>query len=261
MFKDYFKGIWRDRYILLSLVRNDLQMKYRRSFLGIAWAVLTPLGLVLIIGSVYSIIFGSDPTVFIPLLFAGLNPWLFMSATADGGTNAFIGAEGYLKQTAVNAQIFPLRVVLVNFVNLMYSIIAFFAAYLFLQPDKFGVYMLMLLPGLLLMFLFTLSLANIVAVINLHLRDYQPLQSLIIQGLFYVTPIIYEPQMLQEKGFDFIYRINPFYYFLEIVRRPMLGYGLPDLGIYRTAVGIACIAFLMSIILVMRTKRGIAFKL
>jgi len=261
MIKSYFQGIWRDRYILWSLVNNDLQMKYRRSLLGIAWAVLTPLGLVLIIGSVYSIIFGSDPKTFLPLLFAGLNPWLFMNASTDGGTNAFIGAEGYLKQTAVNAQIFPLRVVLVNFVNLLYSIVAFFAVYLFLQPGNFGLEMLLLFPGLLLMFLFTLSLANIAAVINLHIRDYQPLQSLILQGLFYVTPIIYEPRMLQEKGFGFVYRANPFYYFLEVVRRPMLGYELPDMTIYLVAVGVACVLFLASVVLVMRTKDGIAFKL
>lgn len=261
MIKSYFQGIWRDRYILWSLVNSDLQMKYRRSFLGIAWAVLTPLGLVLIIGSVYSIIFGSDPRTFIPLLFAGLNPWLFMNASTDGGTNAFIGAEGYLKQTTVNAQIFPVRVVLVNFVNLLYSVIAFFAVYLFLQPDRFGARMLMLFPGLLLMFLFALSLANIAAVINLHIRDYQPLQSLVLQGLFYVTPIIYEPRMLQEKGFEFVYRVNPFYYFLEVVRRPMLGYELPGPAVYCVAGGIVCVLFLASVILVMRTKRGIAFKL
>lgn len=261
MFKEYFSGIWRDRYILLSLVNQDLQAKYKRSFLGVAWAVLTPLGLVLIIGSVYSIIFGSDPKVFIPLLFAGLNPWLFMNSSTDGGTNAFIGAEGYLKQTTVNAQIFPLRVVLVNFVNLLYSIVAFFAVYLFLQPDSFGPQMLLLVPGLLLMFVFTLSLSNIASVINLHIRDYQPLQSLILQGLFYVTPIIYEAQMLEEKGFGFVYRINPFYYFLEVVRRPMLGNELPGLDVYGIAIGITLVLFFLSVFLVMRTKKGIAFKL
>ena len=57
MFKEYFQGIWRDRYILWSLVNKDLQMKYRKSKLGVFWSILTPLGLAVIIGSVYSIIF------------------------------------------------------------------------------------------------------------------------------------------------------------------------------------------------------------
>jgi len=259
--KDYFIGLWRDRFILFSLVNRDLQAKYRRSVLGIAWAVLTPLGLVLIIGSVYSIIFGTDPKEFIPLLFAGLNPWIFMNAAAEGGTNAFLSAEGYLKQTTVNAQIFPLRVTIVNFINLLYSIIAFFAIYLFLQPQLFGPKMLLMFPGLIIMFLFALSLSNYSAVINLNLRDFQPIQSLVLQGLFYVTPIIYQPEMLAKRGFEFVYRINPFYYIMEVVRMPMLGLGLPEVSTYAIAIGLALSLFISSVVMVMNTKKGIAFKL
>lgn len=259
--KEYFIGIWRDRYILFSLVNRDLQTKYRRSVLGVAWAVLTPLGLVLIIGSVYSIIFGTDPKEFIPLLFAGLNPWIFMSGTADGGTNAFISAEGYLKQTTVNAQIFPLRITIVNFINLLYSIIAFFAVYLFLEPQLFGPEMLLMFPGLIIMFLFSLSLANFSAVFNLSLRDFQPLQGLVLQGLFYVTPIIYQPAMLAKKGFEIVYKINPFYYIMEVVRMPMLGKELPEASTYFIAVSLALSLFMCSVIMVMNTKKGIAFKL
>lgn len=259
--KEYFQGIWRDRYILWSLVNKDLQLKYRRSALGVAWAVLTPLGLVLIIGSVYSIIFGADPTVFIPSLFAGLNPWLFINVSADGGTMAFISAEGYLKQTTVNAQIFPLRTVLVGLVNLLYSILAFFAVYLFLQPDLFGPKMLMFIPGLVIMFIFALSLANIAAVLNLNIRDYQPLQSLVLQGLFYATPVIFEASMLAQKGFELVYLLNPIYYVLEVVRTPLLGRTLPSLEVYIIAISITFILFLTSIVLVMKTKKGIAYKL
>ncbi|WP_407306637.1 ABC transporter permease [Desulfosporosinus sp. SB140] len=259
--KEYFIGIWRDRYVLFSLVNRDLQTKYRRSVLGIAWAVLTPLGLVLIIGSVYAIIFGVDPKEFIPLIFAGLNPWLFMNASADGGTNAFISAEGYLKQTTVNAQIFPLRITIVNFINLVYSVITFFAVYLFLQPQLFGPKMLLMFPGLVIMFLFALSLANFSAVFNLNLRDFQPLQSLVLQGIFYVTPILYQPEMLAKKGFEFVYKINPFYYIMEVVRMPMLGKELPEGSTYLIAIGLTCIFFIFSVAMTMNTKKGIAFKL
>ncbi len=261
MFAKYFYGIWRDRYVLTSLVNKDLQMKYRRSKIGIAWSILTPLGLVLIIGSVYSIIFGVNPKVFIPMLFAGLNPWLFISGTADGATMAFIGAEGYLKQTTVNAQIFPLRTVLVNFVNLMYSIMAYYAIYLFLQPDLFSAIMLMCVPGLVLMFIFVWGIANIASVVNLKVRDYQPLQSLILQGLFYATPIIFQTSILKDKGFELVYRLNPFYYLLEIVRTPMQGREIPSLDIYLIAIAISLIVFSISIFVIMKNQKTLVFKL
>lgn len=261
MFFDYFRGIWRDRYILTSLVNKDLQLKYRRSRLGVAWAILTPLGLALIIGAVYSVIFGTDPRTFIPLLFAGLNPWLFVSGTADGGTMAFIGAEGYLKQTTVNAQIFPLRITIVNFVNLLYSVLAFFTIYLFLQPEAFSAKMLLCLPGLALLFLFSAGLANLAAVINLNVRDYQPLQGLILQGLFYATPIIFQPEMLAEKGFELVYRLNPFYYLIEVVRTPMQGRKVPGWDVWLIALAMAIGVFLLSSVVLMRQKKNITFKL
>lgn len=261
MIKEYVKGIVKDKYVLISLVNRDLQTKYRKSVLGIAWSIITPLGLVLIIGSVYSIIFGSDPKVFIPLIFTGLNPWLFINASADGGTGAFISAEGYLKQTTVNAQIFPIRGVLVNFVNLLYSVLAFFSVYLFLQPSLFGPKMLMLFPGLAILFIFAVALANFAAVLNLNVRDYQPFQSLVFQGLFYATPIIFEKQVLTEKGFGFIYKLNPFYYMIEIVRQPMLGRELPTLEVYIISISIAAVLFFTSVYCVMKTKHGIAYKL
>ena len=233
MIKEYYKGIWKNRHILFSLVNIDLMMKYRRSALGIAWAVLTPLGLAVIIGSIYSILFNTSPLTLIPLLFASINPWTFMSGTADGGTMVYIAAEGYIKQSTVSPQIFPLRSTITNFINLLYSIVTFFAIYLFISPQSFGAAMLLVIPGLIIMFVFSLGLANITSIINLSVRDFQPFQSLILQGLFYITPIIYTPEMLAERGGELIYKLNPFFYMLEIVRLPMLGNPLPSISTYK----------------------------
>lgn len=261
MFSEYFRGIWRDRYILFSLVNRDLQMKYRRSKLGVLWSIIMPVGLAVIIGGVYSIIFGTDPRSFIPLIFAGLNPWQFITGCAEGGTMAFITAEGYLKQTNVNAQIFPLRGVLANFISLLYALLAFLAVYMVLRPDMFGPKMLMVIPGLLILFIFCTGVANISATVNLNIRDYQPLQSLLLQGFFYVTPIIYPAETLAEKGFGIVYRINPFYYMLEIIKKPLQGEELPTADVYCIALAIAICLFCVSIIVVMKEKKGIAFKL
>lgn len=261
MFTDFFQGIWRDRFILWSLVNKDLQMKYRKSKIGIFWSILMPAGLSIIIGGVYSIIFSADIRTFIPMIFAGLNPWIFLTGSADGGTAAFIGAEGYLKQTNVNAQIFPLRVVLLNFINLLYALLAYLAIYLFLQPDKIGPIMLMVIPGLVIMFFFGWALANIAASINLNFRDYQPMQSLIMQGLFYATPIIFSASMLAERGFEMIYLVNPFYYILDMVKTPLQGDSLPSASVYLIGSLITVALFVLGVVLVMKNKKGIAFKL
>lgn len=260
-YKEYIKGVWKDRYVIWNLVKQDLQMKYNRSALGIAWSLITPMGLSVIIGLIYSIIFGTDPRSLVPMLFAGLNPWTFISSSADGGTVSYLGAEGYIKQTTVSPQIFPIRIVLVAFVNLLYGIIAFFLVYLFMAPNNFYPRMLMVFPGLLILFIAVIAIANFASVINLFIRDYQPFQSLILQGLFYVTPIIFTTGMLDEKGYSIVYKLNPFYYLIEVVRTPMLGLQLPSLQVYLVAIVMSLIIFIISIKLVMKSCKGLALKL
>lgn len=260
-FKEYFRGIWRDRYVLGSLVRLDLQMKYHRSTLGVAWSILTPLGLSIFIGLIYSILFGVEPASFIPLLFAGLNPWNFLSGAADGGTTAFISAEGYIKQTTVSPQIFPLRVALVGFVNFLYSVAAFYAVYLVLAPDLFGPEMLMVFPATAVLLLATIGITNITAVINLYIRDFRPLQSLILQALFYITPIIYTTDMLDEKGYSYVYAYNPFYYLIEIIKVPSIGEELLPCRTFLIASCISVVLFVVSVVAVMKAVKGLAYKL
>ena len=66
---NYFINFYRGRYILQSFIKQDFKNKYRNSFLGVAWSFLSPLGLVLVIGMVYSIVFKIQAKEFIPYLF------------------------------------------------------------------------------------------------------------------------------------------------------------------------------------------------
>ncbi len=255
----FFGGIWRDRYVLASFVNRDLQARYRRSLLGVLWAIVTPLALSVIIGTVYALLFGQDIKVTIPVLFAGLNPWTFITSSAEGGTHSFIYAEGYLKQLNVSPQIFPLRTVCVGFVNLLYSMMAFYVLYLVLQPQSFGAEMLLVVPGLVVMFFFCWGFAEVASVANLYVRDYQPLQSLALQAIFYVTPIIYRPSQLGEQ-LAFIYRLNPFYYILEVVKQPLLGNGVPA-ETWLIAAGVAAAVFALGTAMVCLCRWKINFKL
>lgn len=255
----YFKGLWENRYILFSFVGRDLRSKYRRSLLGVLWSIITPLALSVIIGSVYAILFHRDVKIWIPMLFAGLNPWTFIRSSAESSTNAFIQAEGYLKQLRVHPQVFPLRKVCVDFINLLYSIMAFYVVYLVLQPQNFGPEMLMIVPGLLIIFVFSWGLAQIAAVANLFVRDYQPFQTLVMQAFFYLTPIIYQPSQLGEH-FALVYRLNPFYYILDVVKQPLLG-SIPSADTYLVAVGITLVVFALGAVLVNAARWKIAFKL
>lgn len=258
---DYFKNLISARHILVSLTRQDLKNRYRNSILGVAWNFLSPLGIVLIIGIVYSVVFKTPLEELVPYLFSGLLPWLFFAGSAEVGSLSFLNSQGYIKQTQVPIEIFPLRSTLVNFVNLLISILAFFLIYAFINPSSFGINMLLVIPALVIWLFFCAAWATISAIINLYIRDFQPLQSLIIQGLFYLSPIIYKPEMLNSENFQWIYLLNPFYYMLEIIRRPLLGKELPSLQSWGISIILTLLLCQFAIILIHKIGRKITFRL
>lgn len=257
----YFKNIIKGRYILISLVSKDIKNRYRKTMLGVAWSLLTPLGLVLIIGFVFSAVLNVPLKSFIPHVFSGLMPWLFITGCAQGGTNAFISAQGYIKQTQTPVEIFPIRVALVEFINLLFSLVAFFVIYLFISPEKFNAIMLLTIPALLIWLLFGVAVATISAIINTYIRDYAPLQSLLLQGLFYATPIMWTPDLIANTKISFIYKLNPIYYMMEVIRNPLLGNMMSNNIPWTVALSITLIFCILAIYLMTLIGRKITFKI
>lgn len=256
----YIRKIVRNRHIIAALVRQDMLSRYRRSVLGMLWSVLMPLGTSLIIGAVYSVLWQTDITDFLPFLFSGLTAWNYISECMNAGTVAYIGAEGYIKQLPVDIEIFPIRVACVSMINLGFGLIAFYAMLLIVNPALFTLNTLLLIPAMLILGMFGVGMSTITATAQVYTRDYAPLQSLILQALFYVSPIIYDPTMLRNRGFGFVYEFNPFYYYIQLVRDALIGKA-PQLSIWLIALGISLVVWLFAIYLSNRTRRKIVFRL
>ena len=257
---NYFINFYRGRYILQSFVKQDFKNKYRNSVLGMAWSFLSPLGLVMVIGIVYSLVFRVPAKDFIPYLFSGIIPWTFINIVADSGTTSFINAQGYIKQTQVPVEIFPVRAVAGAFINLLISLLAFFAVYLIIGLENFSPRMMMIIPALVIWLIFGIGWANIVSVINVYIRDFQPLQALVFQALFYATPIIYRVDMIPPE-YKLIYLLNPLYYMMEILRQPLLGQNVPGIVYWMIALGFSVTIFLIGLLVINKTGRKISLKI
>lgn len=256
----YFKNIYKCRFILTSLVKRDIVSRYRKSILGVAWTLITPLCMVGVIGVVYSVVFGTPLVDFIPFLFSGLAPWLFITGCAETGALAYITAEGFITQTSTEIDIFPLRAVLSAFVNFFFMMIAYFIVYGILRPDAFCMNMLLTIPATLTLFVFGVGFANIVSIVNLYIRDYAYIQSILLQCLFYVTPIIYSIEMMKQRGVESIYLYNPFHYLIDIIRQSMLGATPAPLSSWLISIGVAIITFVVSLYVLKKVGRKIVFK-
>ena len=187
----YFSAIWRLRHFWMALVRIDLRNRYRRSVIGIGWSLLHPIAMTVVLCVVFSRLFGMDIRTFAPFLLSGLTLWGFITAVVMQGCQCFFQGESYIRQHPAPLAIYPLRTTLgAGF----HFLLGFGIALVFVWwVNGFGNLpaLLSLVPTFALLFVIGWSLAICMGVANVMFQDSQHLIEVLMQILFYVTPIIY----------------------------------------------------------------------
>jgi lipopolysaccharide transport system permease protein len=170
---------------------------------------------------VYAKLFNMDVHEFLPFLTIGFGVWGFLVATLTEGGQAFVMAEGYIKQFTYPKQIYMLRFLVNYSLVLCVSLVAFFVvAALYQRRIDFGT--LWVVPGLLALIVISYAHITIMAYLTARFRDLPHGVASLMQVLFFLTPVMFTAKKLEEKGLDFIYRYNPLYYLIEIVRYPLM---------------------------------------
>jgi ABC-type polysaccharide/polyol phosphate export permease len=218
----YLAEVWSYRHFWLSLVKADLQRRYRRSALGLGWSLLQPLAMTLVLSLVYSRLFHMDFRSYGPLLLTGFAFWNFLHGCVLQGCASLTGAEPYLRQQPLPAAIFPLRVVLtVGFHFLVSLLIALLLSWVSTGPRN-PLALLGLLPALGVLLLFGWSVAVLASLAHVYFPDTQHLAELGLQALFFLTPVLYPPTLLEQHGLGWLVQLNPLAHLLDMVRQPLL---------------------------------------
>src|SRR5262245_46506241 len=116
------RSIWACRFFWLSLVQSDLQMRYRRSVLGIGWSMLVPLTTTLVTCLVFHEIFKTDIRTFAPFILSGLACWAYITGVAIQGCQSYVQAEAFIRQHPLPIAIYPLRTTLVMLVHFVIAL-------------------------------------------------------------------------------------------------------------------------------------------
>jgi lipopolysaccharide transport system permease protein len=221
--------VWSLRYFWLALARHDLKDRYRRSVLGIAWSLIKPAGMTLILTLVFTGVFSVPVAEYAPFLFLGIICWQFLNESIVQGCNSFRLGGTYLRVRPVPIAIFPLRIVLSAGIHALIGLGAGVAAIWWLKGIDQPLVLLSLAPVLVILAVTAWSLACICGILHTLFSDTQQIAEITLQALFYATPVIYLPESLHPSGW--LHRLvecNPFASFLELVRRPLLHGELPS---------------------------------
>ena len=96
---NYLGAIWRCRYFWMSLVKNDLRTRYRRSILGMGWSLLNPIAMTIILTVVFTKILGAaDPNTYALWVLAGLAGWNYVRNVTLLGCLCLFQGESYIRQ-------------------------------------------------------------------------------------------------------------------------------------------------------------------
>jgi ABC-type polysaccharide/polyol phosphate export permease len=240
---DICRGVraWR---IWVTLGRSDVMSRYRRTRLGQFWITAT-LGLLLVgIGIVYSSLFKQPLATFLPYIAINFVFWNLMVSLVNEGCQSFIEAERYMKQIDVPYSAYVVRVIFRNgFV---------FAHNLVILPIVFIIYSVPISPlaplsilGLVLLALNGLWVGLLLGTLAARFRDLPQLIQNLMQIGFFVTPIMFRPEDLDEQVRE-VLRWNPLASILAVVRDPLLD-KLPTFHDYALAVGILILGFAIAL--------------
>jgi len=218
----YIAGIWNSRYFWTHLSLSDLRYRWRRSFFGVLWSIMQPLGMTLLLAIVFGRIFNTNITEYAPYILSGMVVWEFVTGTAIGGSLAFVQADAYIKQCHHPLAIYTLRTTLTNLLVLMLASLGLIAWVLIVLPRNFGWPWLGALLVYPIVALIAWPLSTVLAYISTRFRDVPHALALVFQTLWLVSPIYFEASIFRNGGLHVLVDYNPVYHLLEIVRAPLL---------------------------------------
>lgn len=211
----------KNRFILKQLVTKDFKRKYRRSVLGIAWSVLNPLMMMIVMSVVFSFVFRADIENYPLYLILGNITFSFMSESTSQALMSFIDAAPLLKKVRVSRFVFPVQKVLFALVNFTFSLVA--VALVMLWFRVVPTWHIIWLPVcLFLLVLFCSGIGLIVGSLAVFFRDVVHLWSVILTAWTYLTPIFWVPTQLAANGAPTwvmsLVELNPMYGFVTFMR-------------------------------------------
>ena len=219
-------------YILRQLVSRDFKLKYRRSFLGVAWSVLNPLLMMGVMAAVFSYMmrFSSDGIPSYPLyIILGNVTFSLMSDSTSQGMASIINAASLLKKVRIKRWVFAIEKVLFALVNFAFSLIA--VLIVMFVVGIYPTWTVIVLPLFLLYLgVFCAGLSLFLSAVSVFFRDVMHLWSVVLTAWTYATPLFYPLDILPEWMVS-LEKFNPMFHFVNYIRVALLYQQLPSLNL------------------------------
>lgn len=254
---DDLVGAIKSFHVIRVMGGQDIRQRYKRSRLGPFWITISMAVMITTMGLVFGNLFKTPLHDFLPYLTLGLIIWGFLSSCITEGCDALISAEGIIKQLPVPLHVHVLRVVWKNFIIFLHNIVIF-PLVLLAVGKGLNWHIFLAVPGFILLALNVSWLLMVMALICARFRDMTQIILSIMQVIFYLTPVIWMPQLLTHKIGTVLLNLNPFYHLIDVVRSPFLGQ-VPSITTYSVTAVMAVVGIVFSTLMTSKFKYRVPY--
>lgn len=233
----FMKSIYIHRQLLIDMAKRDLRNQYASSYLGFFWTILVPLLSSIVYIVVFSMLMRGkmgeaySSVNFITYYFTGFTPWLLFNETFTRNLSIIRNNANLITKTSFPSQILPFITLLSSIfthVIMLIICIIIIKSYGLQISDRF-----FLLPiYFIFLVIITMGLSLMFSAVAVYVTDLTQIIPILLSLLFYMTPILYSPEIVQALApygaiKIVILTINPFHYIVEGYRMCLFNVPLP----------------------------------
>jgi lipopolysaccharide transport system permease protein len=236
--------LWAHRELVYCFARQDLQLRYRQTFAGVAWVALQPL----LSAIIFTVFFGhwlrvsSSGTPYALFVFCGIVPWSYFVHVLTVSTNSVVNQRALITKVWFPRMTIPFAPGLAGLIDLgiSFTFLIALAAY-YRVPPHAALLTVPIFTGMAL--LTAIAVGLWLAALDVWYRDIAQALPFFSQLWFFATPVAYSTEVVP-PSWRWLYSLNPMAGVVEGLRWAILGSGALDLA----ALGISCTAMLVILV-------------
>lgn len=232
-------------FLLFQLVLRDFKVKYKRSILGVFWSLLYPILMMSVMAVVFSNVFKfSTPGIsYLTYLLIGLTYFNYFSEASNLAMSSVVANFSLINKVYLPKYIFPFSKCVFVGINFLLTLIPLYAVIL-LTGTGLNWWHLLLPFSFVCLFLFTIGMGFILSTIAVFLRDMFYIYGIILTIWTYLTPIMYDINILSSR-FSLILKFNPLYQYINFARTIILYNSCPTIGQFTGCIVSALVVFFL----------------
>jgi len=220
---DFIRQIVNNRRLIYDLTKRDFKTRYSENLFGLSWAILEPLSVMLILWTVFSLLYSSETKSgypYVTFLLCGIIPYDFFNKTINKGTRSIVAFSFLIKQVDFKIAILPLIYILTELVVLLLILLISFGIFMINHVNP-SWYWFQLLYYIFATCILLLGVCWFTSSVLPFFKDIYIIISIVMRILFFMTPIFWDIARVPKEFIPYL-KLNPLFYLVEGFRMSVL---------------------------------------